>query len=434
MWDFELSRFYSTSLADNCKEETTAGTMVTTPPSSPPSDLLSSQTPKEDMFFMPAETIKQIMSGEWINSGGPATTNSGSGVKKKGGQSSSAASSSLANLTPMTKYLCSHRRLNPLAINRVKLVSRSGLELIKSIYSIDLIGSGAVLPAYDDQTTRCRVCVRNCVAYLRCKEKLKFDSKLIEQILDKDAHDQVHNHNIEYNFGFYVINLMYFYFSIYKNEYLSDVREVATPSKRGYSESNGSTLISPLRSRNGKGTSSGDSGSARKHHQPPVQYWIGKETLRQWPQLALRRHESLLPSAKFVDNSTDGGIIIEEMSAEMDGCEIVEIKSSGGGMTAEQAATAAANNDTKSSLDFFNQDILCPHDQLSPTTNKRLVMSSVWQKIYNMYFEDDASSSFDDPHIKIFTCQCAECWQCQVSLCLLKRSNLLTIMEIFLFG
>lgn len=125
---------------------------------------------------MPIETIKQIMSGDWLASL--------SNTKKNG-------SSALASLTPMTKYLCSHKRLNPLAINRVKVVNRSGLDLIKSIYSIDLIGSNAALAAYDDQTTRCMACVNNCITYLKCKEKLKLDSKLIKQILDKDADDEV---------------------------------------------------------------------------------------------------------------------------------------------------------------------------------------------------------------------------------------------------
>lgn len=179
-----------------------------------------------------------------------------------------------------------------------------------------------------------------------------------------------------------------------------DAKEESTPSKRGRPANNGSA-VSPFRSRNGKGSvESGQNGSGSVVKKP-IQYWIGKETLRQWPQLILRKHESVLPSTKFVDNSEGLGHI-EELPMDSDACEIVEIKSS----TDQQTAS-----DVKSSLEFFNQDILCPHNQLSPTSNKRLIKSSVWQKIYNSYFEDTP-----DPDCKIFTSQAAECGYCLVGI------------------
>lgn len=48
-----------------------------------------------------------------------------------------------------------------------------------------------------------------------------------------------------------------------------------------------------------------------------------------------------------------------------------------------------------------------------------------------MDFEDDASSSFDGPHIKMFTSQSAECWQSQVrkSLCLFVFKEAITVYK-----
>jgi len=81
------------------------------------------------------------------------------------------------SVNSIQKYMCQHKRLNPLAVNKFKLVRREGVEFIQTVLAMDLADMG-VLKAGSMVTTKCRLCVVNCFEYLRCKERIKSDSKI----------------------------------------------------------------------------------------------------------------------------------------------------------------------------------------------------------------------------------------------------------------
>jgi hypothetical protein len=118
-------------------------------------------TPKDDYFFLPVETIKQIVSGEWVPGGSKSAPNS------------------------IVKYLCSHKHLNPLAVNRVKLVARRGLTTMQNFFSLSLSSDIGALEAYNKDTTLCTMCVLNCCNYLSCKDRLRNDSREVKNLLNE---------------------------------------------------------------------------------------------------------------------------------------------------------------------------------------------------------------------------------------------------------
>ncbi len=156
-------------------------------------------------------------------------------------------------------------------------------------------------------------------------------------------------------------------------------------------------------------------------------FWIGNQTLKQWPNLAIKRFEAELPSSKFIesennkmDTQNEEASDVQEIAAVPD---VQEIKSqtslnvthgSLNGSTANEAAT----------LNFFNEDIICPHNNLSPTENKRLVCSDAWEIIYvNYFYKADLMSQngFSRVHQegnnsvgKVFTNESVECGICLV--------------------
>ncbi len=90
------------------------------------------------------------------------------------------------SVNSIQKYMCQHKRLNPLAVNKFKLVRREGVEFIQSVLAMDLADMG-VLEAGSMATTKCRLCVVNCFEYLRCKERIKSDSKILKNLIKSES-------------------------------------------------------------------------------------------------------------------------------------------------------------------------------------------------------------------------------------------------------
>jgi ubiquitin carboxyl-terminal hydrolase 48 len=85
------------------------------------------------------------------------------------------------------KYICQHNKLNPMMINKLKIISLNGYKNLKEIYSTKINDMNSLfLKTYDDSQTRCRECVCNCFEYLKCKERLKFDMKSVRTLLKNE--------------------------------------------------------------------------------------------------------------------------------------------------------------------------------------------------------------------------------------------------------
>jgi hypothetical protein len=178
---------------------------------------------------------------------------------------------------------------------------------------------------------------------------------------------------------------------------------------------------------------------AQQNNRPELWYWVGKESLRQWNTLALKKYEQDLPSFKFAEQ--EAKLISEAVATNMNNeiteiteipqtdspSEVQEIQPTSNGVNATAATTAAAtavvastsaaqnsNGDIaiiSSTLNSFNEDIICPHGDLSPTLAKRLVCEKLW-KIIKPYF-------YNDPELDnccIFTAESSECKFCLVKM------------------
>jgi hypothetical protein len=123
-------------------------------------------TSRNDYFFIPTDFLKK-----WF-----------------GSDSSPTNFEPNLGATILNKYMCQHKRLNPLAISKMKLVSRKGLEAMKSYFELKPSEVGA-LEAENDDTTRCNECVDRCFEYLRCREKLKQEAKEVKSLQKYEYND-----------------------------------------------------------------------------------------------------------------------------------------------------------------------------------------------------------------------------------------------------
>ena len=144
-------------------------------------------------------------------------------------------------------------------------------------------------------------------------------------------------------------------------------------------------------------------------------YWIGKETLKLWPNLALKKYELQLPTSKSNDLDDE----VEEV------IELPDVKLNEASMPPEESkkclpVATADPQENSIELTYFNEDIICPHKNLSTTVNKRLVTSNTW-KLFEHYFYSDSM----DFQSKIFTNESKICKICQVRI-------LETILSIFI--
>jgi ubiquitin carboxyl-terminal hydrolase 48 len=234
------------------------------------------------------------------------------------------------------KYMCPHKRLNPFAVNRFKVVSSKGLDTLKSSYSLSLTDIGAFEVNNGDSTTMCMQCIRNIYAYLRFKEDLKNDAKVFRNLvkdLDIGVEHMVGSEQIENN-------------------------EVKL-------------------------------------------YWIGKDSMRLWQNLAMKKYACQVPSARFTDPSecivlsgTESPVEVQQSQVEIQQQTITN-----------DVIVELNENDVDLNVDFaFNDDTRCMHGNLLPGNNKRII-SEKCLKFLCKYF----------PYTSFFSVRSQECEMCQVS-------------------
>jgi hypothetical protein len=96
-------------------------------------------------------------------------------------------------------------------ITKLKLISKMGYDKINEIYNTKISNlSSFFLKAYDPETTRCRECVSSCFEYVKCKERLKNDTKLVKSLLKTepliDDISMLSNSSNEFNLKNLVLN------------------------------------------------------------------------------------------------------------------------------------------------------------------------------------------------------------------------------------
>ncbi|RNA09573.1 ubiquitin carboxyl-terminal hydrolase 48 isoform X1 [Brachionus plicatilis] len=298
---------------------------------SPSSPQHASMAEKELYYFVPVDFVRKLIAGEFsqIQNELPSVTN---------------------------KYLCAHKRLNPLAINRFKLVSRKGLDIFCEKNSANLSDIGA-LEAFNNSTTRCWPCVFNCFDYLKFKDDIKQDMKKVRQMLKYEFDEQKAARSDE---------------------------DVIFIEKADYQDNKENRNVSD------------------------TWYWVGKESLKQWQNLAIKKIESQLPSVKFAELPDSKPDIIEEPNgneADNDVQELASFPHSSNNMTGLNS-----NN----SLKYFNEDVICPHNDLAPGPNKRL--PDISESLDEEDTETRSTINFDINKKCLFTNQSNECKICMVRL------------------
>ena len=280
-------------------------------------------------------------------------------------------------LTPeaTAKYMCSHKHLNPFAINRFKLINKEGLDSILTNYSFNLNEIGA-FDVENNHTTRCVQSVTNIFDYLKLKDKLKDDSKQIRSLLkinDNDFLNHKENGQINGDRAGSVIVL--------DGE---DEENLDDKSKSPSSLMNNVALDSKR------------------------MYWVGKESIKLWTSLALKKAETQLPPLKFNEIEV---IDLTNASSSTNGHEfqngdtnMQETNENSNDKTSQTATNENDPNDSAPITFLFNEDIVCSHGGLATTTNKRLVSQEAF-KIFNSYF----------PNMRQFLSDEAECNECKVS-------------------
>jgi ubiquitin carboxyl-terminal hydrolase 48 len=236
---------------------------------------------------------------------------------------------------PVQKYLCSHKRLNPFAINRFKIVNKQGLETLKNAYAVDFFEIGAFKIA-NDECTRCLQCVKNIFSYLKFKDDLKNDAKTFRGLV-KDL----------------------------ENVKMNECQSV------------------------------GDEGMG----EAAKLFWVGKDSLKLWQNLALKKYESQLPSSRFNDQNECivlGGpespisLNLETEVQQLNTDVIIELN----------------ENDADMNLNFaFNDEIRCAHGNMLPGNNKRVIN----ERIFNFLCKYFPCKSF-------FSVNSQVCETCEVGL------------------
>ena len=291
-----------------------------------------------------------------------------------------------------SKYLCLHRRMNPFAVNRFKLISKEGLDCVVSNYGYKLNEMGA-FDASSKETTMCQQCVVYIFDYLKLKDKIKDDVKHLKSLLKINESDYLNlNENHAEANGGGVSS---------KN---SDII-VLDDDDDGDDDYSNSKSISPSSLMNNIALNT------------KRLYWIGKDSIKTWSNIAVKRAEIQLPASKFDDieiidltnsSNANGPATVTTTSDYQNGNEIHEQEQNENSNDLLSKPSNNNNeNDTDSSvttLGSFNEEIVCPHGSLSTTLNKRLVPQDAF-KIFNSYF----------PNMKKFSSEETECKNCKVN-------------------
>jgi hypothetical protein len=313
------------------------------------------------------------------------------------------------------KYICQHNRLNPLIVNKLKLISKIGYDNIIEMYGQKIKDlQNFFLKAYDNQTTRCKDCIINCFEFIKCKERLKNDIKLVKNLLKNepliDDISKLTNNTNELNLNS-------------NNDCM-----IIENNENEKAEIRGSRSNSNDENANNSDTSMNAINENKENSNSSIQntaYWVGKETLKIWQNLIIKHYESQLPTAKSGETEeTDNNNIQPESdskSLEKDGLELVEsTKVPETTASNETAKTEPSNMDVdiqsdSQSVTFFNEDIICPHNNLMPGLNKRLVSSKLWNIIYEKYSIPKNRDSISEKKFKKFTNDNRECKLCLVN-------------------
>lgn len=283
------------------------------------------------------------------------------------------------------------------------------------MYSLKLNDS-YVIEAFNESTTRCWQCIYNCFDFLKCRERIKNDQKLFRQLL-KIEYDEsssypsssasnpivkqeiVEQTNVNSNIlGEKPLN---------ENE--EDVIVLDKPAEAtdvGLKISINPSLMSGEHQLNGN--KENEETTSVVDQNGAVWYWVGKESLKQWPNLAIKRLEAQLPSFKFLELANDQAAQADGNDPNAEVQPIQEIQE------IQPIANAAGNNvinleQISTTLNYFNEDIVCLHSNLSPTPNKRLVCDVLWNEIISRYFCADNEENFT-----VFTNKTPECKICLV--------------------
>ena len=143
-------------------------------------------------------------------------------------------------------------------------------------------------------------------------------------------------------------------------------------------------------------------------------FWVGKETLRYYSNLVLRKYEASLPFTKFNETQVEDLVTASDMQETACASDAQEIPAPAAVVNqSTSVGNIVASNDTNSTttLNYFNEDLICEHGNLSPTPNKRLICAELWEKIFVSYFQDDEFES----RVIVFMSENTECKVCLVS-------------------
>jgi len=117
-------------------------------------------------------------------------------------------------------------------------------------------------------------------------------------------------------------------------------------------------------------------------------YWVGKESLKIWKQLALKQcdlYEKSLVSSEFQNENQSNNDENSPLSVQSKSNSVNNSGSENGEGDSDSEnkppTTNEQDNGTSDKSNFnFNQDILCVHNRLSPDeSNRKLVATSVWE-------------------------------------------------------
>ena len=152
--------------------------------------------------------------------------------------------------------------------------------------------------------------------------------------------------------------------------------------------------------------------------------------LKVWQTLAIKRFESQLPQIKFSDSSESGGKDSEENEDNTNSAEIQELPTKKDNEKPTSSTLIDPNyTETLNNLTYFNEDIVCPHGNLSPTPNKKLISAQIWHQYFEDYFYKKSGEA-ETKQAPIFTSEVQPCKTCLVTL--IYKNDLLLVLIILL--
>jgi hypothetical protein len=271
-----------------------------------------------------------------------------------------------------------------------------------------------------NDSVKCWDCVYNCFDYLKCRERVRDEQKLFRQLLKREFGNNNNNNPPSTSSVAFRMNR-----DIYSQENDDDNEADVILLDQQESPSDANENNKENKSNSPPGNAAASSAVTANE----AWFWAGKESLKQWSSLAIKRFESQLPSAKFLDlevrvngETIDGELADVQQVSPGGGSgneiqEIIPLNPQVNNVNSSAAAAAAAAvvsivDATATTLNFFNEDILCPHNDLSPTPNKRLICASLWTDVLSRYFDNKPPAGQHNSAAVTFAKNHAECVHC----------------------